>query len=142
MKIRKGNDSKPVENNQESDKVCIDGLMKTEDLVSYGQIAGMQTIEELRKMYPKNTEYEERERIIMNDEELTLKLRAAGKDNDEKINAVYQNQKLKEKIRDTRNQINSLNKEYEQTHQENIIYQKNQKIRELEDEIAKITKQP
>ena len=142
MKIRKGNDSKPVENNQESDKVCIDGLMKTEDLVSYGQIAGMQTIEELRKLYPKNAEYEEREKIIMNDEELTLKLRAAGKDNDEKINAVYQNQKLKEKIRDTRDKINSLNKEYEQTHQENIIYQKNQKIRELENEIARMTQQP
>lgn len=142
MKIRKGNANKPIENNQESDKVCIDGLMRTEDLVSYGQIAGMQTIEELRKMYPKNAEYEEKERIIMNDDELTLKLRAAGKDNDEKINAVYQNQRLQEKIRNTRNKINSLNKEYEQTHQENIIYQKNQKIRELEDEIARMTQQP
>ena len=142
MRIRRGNTNKPIENNQESDKVCIDGLMKTEDLVSYGQLAGMQTIEELRKIYPKNAEYEEKERIIMNDDELTLKLRAAGKDNDEKINAVYQNQKLKEKIRDTRDKINSLNKEYEQTHQENIIYQKNQKIRELEDEIARMTQQP
>lgn len=137
MKIRKPNKTLPITNNQESDKVIIDGLMTAEDLTDLGIKAGMNTIEQLRAMYPKNPELEAKELEIMSDEALTEKLRIAGKDNDEKINAVYQNQLLKNKINETRTEIQRLNKEFEKSHEENIIYEKDRKIRELEETIEK-----
>ena len=137
MRIRQPNNTKPTKNNQESDKVIIDGLMTAEDLTDLGTRAGINTIEQLRAMYPKNLELEERENAIMSDEALAESLRIAGKDNDEKINAIYENQRLKNKINETRNEIQRLNKEYKKTHEENIIYQKDSKIRELENELLK-----
>lgn len=137
MKIRKPNNNKPIANNQESDKVVIDGLMTAEDLTNLGVRAGINTIEQLRAMYPKNTELEARELEIMSDEALTNKLRTAGKDNDEKINAFYQNQLLKNKINETRNEIQRLNKEFKKSHEENIIYEKDRKIKELEETLEK-----
>ena len=68
---------------------------------------------------------------------LTRKLRTAGKDNDEKINSIYQNQLLKDKIRETRAEVQRLNKEFKRTHEENLIYEKDRKIRELENELVK-----
>ena len=137
MKLKKPNITKPIENNQESDKVVIDGLMTAEDLTDLGVKAGMNTIEQLRAMYPKNPDLEKRELEIINDEALAEKLRIAGKDNDEKINAIYQNQLLKNKINETRSEIQKLNKEYQKTHEENLIYEKDRKIRELETELKK-----
>lgn len=137
MLTRKINKNYPIINNQESDKVVIDGLMTAEDLTMIGQEAGAKTIEQLRALYPKNIELEQREIEIMSDEELTKKLRIAGKDNDEKINAIYQNQLLKNKIRETRTEVQRLNKEFERTHEENLIYEKDRKIRELENELVK-----
>ncbi len=137
MKLKKPNITKPIENNQESDKVVIDGLMTAEDLTDLGVKAGMNTIEQLRAMYPKTPELEKRELEIINDEALAEKLRIAGKDNDEKINAIYQNQLLKNKINETRSEIQKLNKEYQKTHEENLIYEKDRKIRELETELKK-----
>lgn len=137
MKIRAGNKTKPITNNQESDKVIIDGLMTAEDLTDLGTRAGINTIEQLKAMYPKNVELEKRELEIMSDEELTKKLRIAGKDNDEKINAIYQNQLLKNKIHETRTEIQRLNKEYKKSHEENLIYEKDRKIKELEEELIK-----
>ena len=106
MKIRRPNRNKPIANNQESDKVIMDGLMTAEDLTDLGVRAGINTIEQIRAMYPKNEELEKRELEIMSDEELVKKLRIAGKDNDEKINAFYQNQLIKNKIKSW----NNLNK--------------------------------
>ena len=137
MKIRKPNKNKPITNDQQSDKVVIDGLMTAEDLVDFGVKAGVNTIEQLRTMYPKNVELEEREKEIMSDEALAEKLRIAGKDNDEKINAIYQNQLLKNKIKETRDEIQKLNKDYKKSHEENILYEKDRKIKELEDELEK-----
>lgn len=137
MKIRKPNKNKPIANNQESDKVVIDGLMTAEDLTDFGVRAGINTIEQLRAMYPKNTELEARELEIMSDEALANKLRIAGKDNDEKINAIYQNQLLKNKINETRAEIQKLNKEFKKSHEENIIYEKDRKIKELEETLEK-----
>ena len=135
MTIRKGNNTKPISNNQESDKVVIDGLMTAEDLTDLGVKAGINTIEQLRAMYPKNPELEQRELDIISDEALAEKLRIAGKDNDEKINAIYNNQLLKNKINETRAEIQRLNKEFKRTHEENLIYEKDRKIRELEQTI-------
>lgn len=132
MKIRKPNVNEPIYNNQKSDKVVIDGLMTAEDLSALGTQAGINTIEQLKAMYPKDLNLEARELEIMSDEALTNKLREAGKDNDEKINAIYQNQLLKNKINETRNEIQRLNKEYKKSHEENLIYEKDRKIRELE----------
>ena len=137
MKIRKPNNNQPIVNNQESDKVVIDGLMTAEDLTDLGVKAGVNTIEQLKAMYPKNPELEQRELEIMSDEELVKKLRIAGKDNDEKINAIYQNQLLKNKINETRAEIQKLNKEYQKSHEENLVYEKDRKIRELENELLK-----
>lgn len=137
MLIRKPNKNSPIINNQESDKVVIDGLMTAEDLSLIGQEAGVKTIEQLRSLYPKNAELEARELEIMNDEELAKKLRIAGKDNDEKINAIYQNQLLKNKINETRTEIQRLNEEFKRTHEENLIFEKDRKIRELENELEK-----
>lgn len=136
MKIRTPNKTEPIANNQKSDKVVIDGLMTAEDLTDLGTRAGINTIEQLKAMYPKNPELEQRELDIMTNESLTEKLRIAGKDNDEKINAIYQNQLLKNKINETRSEIQRLNKEYEKSHEENLIYEKDRKIRELEQTIA------
>lgn len=137
MLVRKANKNQAITNNQESDKVVIDGLMTAEDLAIVGQRAGMQTIEQLRQLYPQNLELEQRELEIMSDEALVEKLRIAGKDNDEKINAFYQNQLYKDKINKTRAEIQRLNKEYERTHEENLIFEKDRKIRELENELVK-----
>lgn len=137
MKIRQPNKTEPRQNNQESDKVVIDGLMTAEDLTDLGVKAGINTVEQLRAMYPKNPELEKRELEIMSDEALVEKLRLAGKDNDEKINAIYQNQLLKNKINETRNEIQRLNKEYKKSHEENLIYEKDRKIKELEETIEK-----
>lgn len=137
MLIRKPNNNMPIENNQESDKVVIDGLMTAEDLTVLGQQAGAKTIEQLRSLYPKNIELEKKELEIMSDEALIEKLRIAGKDNDEKINAIYKNQLLKNKIKETRNEIQRLNQEYKKTHEENLIFEKDRKIRELENELEK-----
>lgn len=137
MKIRKPNKTEPRTNNQESDKVVIDGLMTAEDLTDLGIKAGINTIEQLRAMYPKNTELEARELEIMSDEALANKLRMAGKDNDEKINAIYQNQLLKNKINETRSEIQKLNKEFKKSHEENLIYEKDRKIKELEETLEK-----
>lgn len=137
MLVKKINKNYPIVNNQESDKVVIDGLMTAEDLTMIGQEAGAKTIEQLRTLYPKNVDLEQREMEIMNDEELTKKLRIAGKDNDEKINSIYQNQLLKDKIRETRAEVQRLNKEFERTHEENLIHEKDRRIRELENELVK-----
>ena len=137
MKIRKPNITEPITNNQESDKVIIDGLMTAEDLVDLGVNAGVNTIEQLRAMYPKNPELEKRELEMMSDEKLAEKLRIAGKDNDEKINAIYQNQLLKNKINETRTEIQKLNKEFKKTHEQNLVYEKDRKIKELEDALEK-----
>ena len=137
MKIRKPNANNPTINNQKSDKVIIDGLMTAEDLVSLGSQAGINTIEQLKAMYPHNPDLIKKENAIISDSALVEKLRIAGKDNDEKINALYSNQKIKQKIKETRDSINKLNKEYEKTHENNLIYQKDQKIKELEEALSK-----
>ena len=77
MIIRKPNNNPPISNNQESDKVVIDGLMTAEDLTDLGMKAGQNTIEQLRALYPKNPELEKRELDIMSDDALAQKLRIA-----------------------------------------------------------------
>ena len=140
MKIRKGNDTNPITNNQESDKVVIDGLMTAEDLVALGRNAGMNTIEQLKIMYPKNEEYEKFELEKINEENLTKELRKAGQQNDEKINSIYANQLAKEEITKTKKEIERLQNEYQKTKDNKLIEEKDKKIRELQEKVDKLSK--
>lgn len=140
MLVRKPNNNYPTINNQQSDKVIIDGLMTAEDMVDLGTRAGANTLEELKRLYPHNPELEKRELELIDDSKLVEKLRIAGKDNDEKINAFYANQKLKDEVNKTRAEIQRLNKEYQKTHENNLIYEKDRKISELEEKIKELQK--
>ena len=140
MKIRKGNNTEPIKNNQENDNVVIDGLMTAEDLVNIGKKAGMNTIEQLRLMYPKNENYEKFELEKINEENLTKELRRAGKQNDEKINSIYSNQIAKEEIRKTKNEITRLNEEYQNTKNKRIMEEKDEQIRMLQEKLNKLNK--
>ena len=138
MLARKGNKTIPIINNQESDKVIIDGLMTTEDLVLQGTTAAQNTIEMLKKMYPHNPQIEEAEKKIMQDEFLQYQLEKIGVENKEQIEAYYANQVLKDKILKTKNEIERLNKKYENEKENNLIYEKEAKIKELEDTILQL----
>lgn len=138
MLARKGNKTEPIKNNQESDKVIIDGLMTTEDLVAQGTMAAQNTIDTLKKMYPHNPQIEELEMQIMQDEYLQKQLEKIGIENKEQIEAYYANQQLKDKILKTKDEIARLNKKYENEKENNLIYEKESKIKELEDTILQL----
>ena len=141
MITRKPHGEKATKNNQESDKVIIDGLMTTEELTTMGQRAAINTKDVLMKMYPKNPELEAKELDLINDEAFTNRLRELSNSNEEGIEAFYSNQKLKDKIHSTRVELQKLNKEYSKTKEQNLIYQQNQKINELTAELENLKKQ-
>lgn len=135
MKIFKPRHNMPTVNNQESDKVIVEGVCTAEDLWERGQLAGQQTIEALKRMYPKSPELEEKELELMNNEPFIDSLRQACKENKEKIDSIYSNQRIKDAIRQTRDKVNKLSKEYEETKQNNILYEKDKLIRELQQKL-------
>ena len=59
----------------------------------------------------------------------------------EKIDSIYSNQRIKDDIRKTRNKISQLSEEYEQTKQNNILYEKDRLIRELQEKLNEKAKQ-
>ena len=61
-----------------------------------------------------------------------------GVENKEQIEAYYANQVLKDKILKTKNEIERLNKKYENEKENNLIYEKEAKIKELEDTILQL----
>lgn len=131
MKIRKPHGEIAIKNNQESDKVVIDGLMTTEELTQIGQRAAINTKDVLMRMYPKNPELEAKEIDIINDEAFAKRLAELTQANEEGIEAFYSNQILKEKIQNTRTELQKLNKKYTKTKEQNLIYEQNRKIEEL-----------
>ena len=135
MTIIKPRHNPPTANNQESDKVVVEGVCTAEDLWERGQLAGQQTIEALKRMYPKSTELEAKELELMNNQPFVDSLRAACKENKEKIDSIYSNQRIKDTIKQTRDKINQLSAEYEKTKQNNILYEKDKLIRELQEKL-------
>lgn len=140
MLVRRPNKTKPIVNNQESDKVIIDGLMTTEDIIDIGRRAGENTIETLKRLYPKNAEYEMRELAAMNDESFTNAIRAVSDYNKEGIDLFYSNQKLKAKISETKNRLVTMQKEYEKTKEQNILYEQKREIERLTNELNEYKK--
>ena len=135
MKIFKPRHNGPTVNNQESDKVIVEGVCTAEDLWERGQLAGQQTIEALKKMYPKSPELEAQELELMNNQPFVDSLRKACSENKEKIDSIYSNQRIKDSIKQTRDKINQLSAEYEKTKQNNILYEKDKLIRELQEKL-------
>lgn len=135
MIIRKAHKEEAIKNNQESDKVIIDGLMTTEELTEMGQRAAINTKDVLMRMYPKNPELEIKELDMINDEAFNQRLAQLTETNSEGIEAFYANQKLKDKINQTRNEIQKLNKKYRTTKEQNLIYEQNRKIEELTNQL-------
>lgn len=132
MKRREPRKTIPLINNQASDKVVVDGVCTSEDLVQMGTLSGQATIEQLKKMYPKSIEKEtfEMEKIL--DDRFNKLLRTESQKNKEKIDTIYSNQLIKNKIMETRNEIININEQLKKTRENNLIYQKDAKIRELE----------
>lgn len=89
MKIFKPRHNPATKNNQESDKVIVEGVCTAEDLWERGQLAGQQTIEALKRMYPKSLEIEEKELELMNNQPFVDSLRQACKENKEKIDSIF-----------------------------------------------------
>lgn len=140
MKVKAGNKTTPTINNQESDKVIIDGLMTPEDIMAYGQLSSEATLEKMRQLYPKNSENELKELALMEDEAFTKELSKLTEYSKENIEAFYQNQLLKDKIQKTRNRLGEIYKEYQKTKENNLIYQKDEEIKKLKEELEKYNK--
>ena len=141
MKIRKANNNYPTVNNQESDKVVIDGLMTAEDLVDLGARAGTNTIEQLKQMYPKNEAAELKELSLMDNDQFIQKLKEVGTYNKENIDAFYNNQLLKDEIHKTRTKLQQIYRDYEKTKENSLVYEKDRQIKELQEKIENLQKQ-
>ena len=130
----------PIENAQEDDKTVVDGYLSPGEIVERGKLAAVNTIETLKQMYPHSPELKLKEEEMMANEELNKTLRAIEKENRENISAYYVKHKIKESITEIKNQITKLNEEYEKSKHTNLLYQKEQKIKELEALINKTRK--
>lgn len=133
MKMRRANKCKPIENNQEDDKVVVDGFMTPGEIVERGKLAAQNTIETMKLMYPHSPEMRLKEEENIKNTELNNALRELENQNKEGIAAFYAKHRIKEKIKSIRDEINSLNQKYIETRRTNLLYQKESKIRELED---------
>lgn len=132
MKIRKANKCSPIVNDQGDDKVVVDGFMTPQEIVERGKLAAINTIESMKKMYPHSPEQRIVEEENIANMELNNALRELENQNREGINAFYAKHKIKEKISSIRNELNRLTEEYNETKRTNLLYQKEQKIKELE----------
>lgn len=132
MNLRKPNKCKPIKNNQEDDKVVVDGFMTPSEIVERGKLAAKNTIETMKIMYPHSPEMRIREEEYIANEQLNNALRELENQNKEGISAFYSKHKIKERIRSINADINRLNEEYNETRRTNILYQKENKIKELE----------
>ena len=122
MKIRKANNCKPVINNQEDDKVIVDGFMTPSEIVERGKLAAQNTIETMKLMYPHSPELRLKEEEYIANEELNNALRQLEKENKEGISAFYSKHKIKEKITSLNQEIKDLNEKYEETRRTNLLY--------------------
>lgn len=132
MKLRKPNNNPPIKNNQEDDKVVVDGFMTPGEIVERGKLAAKNTIETMKLMYPHSPEMRIKEQEYIANKELNDALRELEKQNREGISAFYAKHKIKEKINAIKNEIESLTEEYNETRRTNLLYQKENRIKELE----------
>lgn len=138
MRIRRANNCLPIINNQEDDKVVVDGFMTPQEIVERGRLSAINTIETMKKMYPHSPELRLIEEENIANTELNNALRELESQNKESIAAFYSKHKIKERILNIRNEINELTDKYNETKKTNLLYQKEMKIKELEDIIKDI----
>lgn len=138
MKRREPNKCKPITNNQEDDKVVVDGFMTPSEIVERGKLAAKNTIETMKIMYPHSPELRLREEECIKNKELNDALRELEQQNKEGISAFYSKHKIKEKINNIRKDLISLNEDYKETRRTNLLYQKENKIKELENIINEL----
>ena len=141
MKLRKPNKNNPIINDQSDDKVVVDGFMTPGEIVERGKLAAQNTIETMKIMYPHSPESRLREEEYIKNTELNNALRELENQNKEGIAAFYAKHKIKEKIKSIRDEITSLNEEYKETRRTNLLYQKESKIKELENIIETLKKE-
>lgn len=132
MKLRKPNKNEPIINNQEDDKVVVDGFMTPAEIVERGKLAAKNTIETMKIMYPHSPELRITEESYIANQELNNALRELENQNKEGISAFYAKHKIKDKIKNINNEIDKLTEEYKETRRTNLLYQKENKIKELE----------
>lgn len=141
MKLRKPNKNNPTINDQSDDKVVVDGFMTPGEIVERGKLAAQNTIETMKIMYPHSPEMRLKEEEYIKNTELNNALRELENQNKEGIAAFYAKHKIKEKIKSIRDEITSLNEEYQETRRTNLLYQKESKIKELENIIETLKKE-
>lgn len=138
MILRKANKTNPIENNQEDDKVVVDGFMTPGEIVERGKLAAQNTIETMKLMYPHSPEMRIKEEEYIANKQLNDALRELESQNKEGISAFYSKHKIKEKIKSINEDIKRLTEEYQETRRTNLLYQKENKIKELEEIIKNI----
>ena len=132
MKLRKPNKCEPTTNNQETDNVVVDGVTSPQELLERAEMASQNTIEQLKRLYPKSPEYELKERENIFNQELNKLLNQTEREARDKIDQFYSRHKLKEKINEARNELRRLDNEYKETKKVSAIYEKERRIQELE----------
>lgn len=138
MILRKPNKTSPRTNNQEDDKVVVDGFLTPSEIVERGKLAAQNTIETLRQLYPHAPEQKVREMELIANENLNRELRRLENENKENISAFYEKHKIKDKINEIRKELIRLDDEYKETQHISAIYQKESKIKELEEIIKNL----
>ena len=138
MKIRKANTGYPrTTDNSISDYVTVEGITSPEELVERGKLTARNTIEYLKQMYPKSPEHEVRERELIMNEKFNQYMRELSEENKDKIETIYQAHDIRQKIINLKNELISINERIKESNEVNLIYQKDAKIRELEELLVK-----
>lgn len=122
-----------------SDMVVVEGYTSPEEILERGQLASENTIEALKRMYPKTPELEVREKELMLNKEFNKELMTIMSENKEKIDNIYLAHSMRERIKSLNNEIKSINEQIQQTHETNLIYEKDRKIKELENLLREAT---
>lgn len=138
MRIPNSNPARSTDNTI-SDMVVVEGYTSPEEILERGKLASENTIEALKRMYPKTPELEVREKELMLNKEFNKELIAIMSENKEKIDNIYLAHSMRERIKSLNNEIKSINEQIQQTHETNLIYEKDRKIKELEDLLKQAT---
>lgn len=142
MKMRKPNKTKPIEvDNSITDYVIVEGITSPEELVERGKLTAQNTIDYLKQMYPKSPELESKEKEYAINKKFNDYLKELEKENKEKISQVYNAHDIRQKIINLKNEITRINDEITKSNEVNLIYQKDNKIRELEKLLKEATKE-
>ena len=138
MKIRKPNNNNPIKiDNSITDYVVVEGITSPEELVERGKLTARNTVEYLKQLYPKSPELEAREKELIVNEQFNKYMRKLSNENKEKIDAVYQAHDVRQKIINLKNELTTINDKIKESNEVNLIYQKDARIRELEELLKK-----